>query len=841
MTPLLELDGVSRVYRTRRGLLGRASAVRAVDHVSLQVAPGHTLGIVGESGCGKSTTGRLALGLERPDDGTVRFRGAAMPPPGTPDWRAQRAHMQLVYQDPLGAMDRRLTVAAQVEEPLAIHRIGTPGERKDRVAALLRDVGLRPDQAARHPHALSGGQRQRAVLARALATDPALLVCDEPVSALDVSIQAQIVNMLTDIQAARGIAMLFISHDLKVVRQVSHEVAVMYLGRIVEQGDPDAILRRPGASLCAGAGFGHSGAGAAPPAAHRADRRPAQPGRPPGRLRLPPALRPGGGGLPRRGARTHDPIRRQAGRLPPRRRTRESGRVMRISRRAALGAALLPRFAIAQSDTRPAISVAVQKIANSGVLDLLREQSSNASERWGASILETPIARNQQGRLEGIPGLATAWRRIDAATVELDLREGVRLHNGDTLTADDVVFSFGPERMFGPDLPKDIPAVARRHFPALDRVEAVGKNKVRFVNRTPDLTLEGRISAGGSEIVSERAWRAAGSWQANRNLPVGTGPYRLVDFRPDSVLTLAAHDEYWGGRPPLRSLRFLEIPETASRIAALQSGEVQFATDIPPDQIAGIEKTPGLDVQGGLVLNHRILAFDKNSPPLSDPRVRLAMAHAIDGQAIVDALWAGRTRVPAGLQWEFYGNMFVAGWSVPGFDPARAQALLKEAGYRGEPIVYRARNDYYTAEIATAQILVEFWRAVGLNVKLEVKENWAQVLDKAGPRGLRDWSNSAVFDDPVSSIVNQHGPNGAQQTNGEWTNAEMNRLAPELESSTDPARRKAIFARMLQICEREDPAYIVLHQNAAFTARHKRLPWRAPPSFFLDFSPRNWG
>jgi peptide/nickel transport system ATP-binding protein len=245
MTPLLELAGVSRVYRSRRGLLGRATQVRAVDHVSLSVAPGRTLGIVGESGCGKSTTGRLALGLEKPDGGAVRFRGAPMPPPGAPEWRAQRAHMQLVYQDPLGAMDRRLTIAAQVEEPLAIHGIGTPSGRRDRVAALLHDVGLRPDQAARHPHELSGGQRQRAVLARALATDPVLLVADEPVSALDVSIQAQVVNMLTDIQAARGIAMVFISHDLKVVRQVSHEVAVMYLGRIVEQGGPDAIFADP--------------------------------------------------------------------------------------------------------------------------------------------------------------------------------------------------------------------------------------------------------------------------------------------------------------------------------------------------------------------------------------------------------------------------------------------------------------------------------------------------------------------------------------------------------------------------------------------------------------------
>ncbi len=239
---LLELEDVGRTYVQRRGWMGRSAAVRAVDGVSLSVEPGRTLGVVGESGCGKSTTGRLALGLEAPDAGVVRFAGSAMPPVGTAAWRKLRARMQLVPQDPLGALDRRLRVGSQIAEPLLIHGIG---DVEDRVAALLDDVGLRADQAARHPHALSGGQRQRVVLARALATSPDLLVCDEPVSALDVSIQAQIVNLLMELQSARNLAMVFISHDLRIVRQVSHEVAVMYLGRVIECGEPDAVFTDP--------------------------------------------------------------------------------------------------------------------------------------------------------------------------------------------------------------------------------------------------------------------------------------------------------------------------------------------------------------------------------------------------------------------------------------------------------------------------------------------------------------------------------------------------------------------------------------------------------------------
>jgi peptide/nickel transport system ATP-binding protein len=242
---LLTAEGLVRRYAMRRGMFGRSVGLRAVDGVSLTIERGRTLGLVGESGCGKSTTGRLVLGMETADEGSVAFEGRPMPPPGSAAWRALRARMQMVFQDPLGSLDRRLPIGAQVAEPLEIHGMGGKAERAARVELLLQEVGLRADQAGRYPHELSGGQRQRAVLARALSTSPALLVCDEPISALDVSIQAQVMNLLVDLQERFGMGMLFVSHDLRAVRQVSHRVAVMYLGRIVEEGEPDSVLHDP--------------------------------------------------------------------------------------------------------------------------------------------------------------------------------------------------------------------------------------------------------------------------------------------------------------------------------------------------------------------------------------------------------------------------------------------------------------------------------------------------------------------------------------------------------------------------------------------------------------------
>jgi oligopeptide transport system ATP-binding protein len=244
---LLEVRNLVKHFTVGGGLFGgQPGLVRAVDGVSFSIRRGETLGLVGESGCGKTTTGRCILQLERPTSGQVLFEGRDLTTLDGRALRAVRRRIQVIFQDPYSSLNPRMTVGEIIAEPLAVHGIVTTAAgRRDRVRDLLNRVGLLPQHGTRYPHQMSGGQRQRVGIARALAMEPTLIICDEPVSALDVSIQAQIINLLEDLQAEFGLTYLFIAHDLAVVRHISDRVAVMYLGKVVEMADRKTLYDEP--------------------------------------------------------------------------------------------------------------------------------------------------------------------------------------------------------------------------------------------------------------------------------------------------------------------------------------------------------------------------------------------------------------------------------------------------------------------------------------------------------------------------------------------------------------------------------------------------------------------
>jgi peptide/nickel transport system ATP-binding protein len=244
--PLVSIRNLKKEFPIKKGVLARqVGAVKAVNDVSFDVARGETLGVVGESGCGKTTTGRTILRLIEPTSGEIRFEGRDVRSMGTSELRALRREMQIIFQDPVSSLNPRMTVGAIIREGLTIHRLAEGAAADARVRQLLQEVGLRPEYANRYPHEFSGGQRQRIGIARALSVEPKFIVCDEPVSALDVSVQAQVINLLVDLQREHDLTYMFIAHDLSVVEHIADRVAVMYLGKVVELATAEDLYREP--------------------------------------------------------------------------------------------------------------------------------------------------------------------------------------------------------------------------------------------------------------------------------------------------------------------------------------------------------------------------------------------------------------------------------------------------------------------------------------------------------------------------------------------------------------------------------------------------------------------
>lgn len=459
-----------------------------------------------------------------------------------------------------------------------------------------------------------------------------------------------------------------------------------------------------------------------------------------------------------------------------------------------------------------------------------------ATRRIVPQIFDTLIAFEQTAEMALRPALAERWERVDEKTLRLFLRKGVTFHDGSPFTAEDVAFSLSPEHLLGPDMSGN--SSAMQTLDTIDRVEIVDSHTVVVHTKGDDALLEKRLASWCSEIVSKRAFEAAGSWDKWAAAPVGTGPYRLVSQSLDVDVVLAAHDAYWGGRPPFSGIEFRVIPELASRMNALAAGEVDFITDLSPDMFPEIEKHADLEVAGGAVQNIRFLAIDETGPILQKIGVRRALSLALDRKAFVEALWQDRLPIPNGFQFPSFGDGYIEDFPVLAYDPDLARELLRESGYNGETITYKLLNNYYPNQVAGAQVMVEMWRAVGINVEIQMMENFAQI--KTAPvHAIYDSSSTAIFPDHLAHAWREFGPNGTTPSKGLWENSEYFALGEKLKQAGDPQARRPMIRRMLEIIDRDDPSCIILHGSGQFYGKRKDVAWTPGQTLDLNFGPFN--
>lgn len=482
------------------------------------------------------------------------------------------------------------------------------------------------------------------------------------------------------------------------------------------------------------------------------------------------------------------------------------------------------------ADERPDINVAVT--LNPPRLDPMAE-NSNVNARVMKNVLETLIRTDSQNDGELVPGLAESWSRIDGRTVEFRIRQGVTCHNGEAFDANDVAFSLGATRFMGEEAPGW--AIAQQYLGGLEAVDIKDDHTVQIRFKDRDPLIELRFANWMSEMICQDAFIAAGSWESWVQSPVGTGPYKVAEVVHGDYIRLDANDTYWGGDVPANSVTFKVVPEMASRIAGLSTGEYDFITELTTDQFSVLQGNDDLNIAGGPIRNIRVIIFDENNPQLQDTRIRQALSHAIDRDLIVEAMFGGLVTVPNGMQMKIFGDLYIGDHEGTPYDPERAKALLEEAGYNGEEISYRYLQDYYTGEVDTAQILAEMWRQVGLNIKLELVENWGQIEDVVEGRGIFNWSNSAEYPDPLGQIYRLYGPDGWFQVNGSYESDEFNSLGEVLQNGETPARIEAMRA-MLEIYERTDPPGTYLHTLPMFYGVRSNIDWQATDTGFMDFS-----
>ena len=493
-----------------------------------------------------------------------------------------------------------------------------------------------------------------------------------------------------------------------------------------------------------------------------------------------------------------------------------------------------------QADSHRDFKVGVQKIPP--VMEPMRV-NSNVHMRILYNVGESLLKIDYQDNMKIVPGLAKSWKRIDDRTIEFKLREGVKFHDGEELTADDVAFTFGEERFFNE---KRGWVLAKMYLGHLKPPQVIDRYTVRISADRTDFLLEKRLASYMSEIISKKAFLAAKDWETwSRNI-ICTGPYKLTELKTGDYIRLEAFADYWGEKAPVDSITFKSIPEVASRIAGLKTGEYHIITEIPPDQLKTIDSYQGTSTVGGPIPNVRAVQIDTTNPVLGSREMRQALAMAVDRQLIVDSLYHGRATVPNGFQVKMSGDMWIEDFKGLSYDPKQARELIRKAGYKGETIHYRVQPDYYTLEVATAEILVEMWKAVGLDVKIEIKDNWAQVLKNDDSRHLVNMSHSAFYFDPEGLLWRRLGPKSPFRAKGIFGGeepfcivpAEFDQYGQKMLTTTDSRERRQAIRKMLEIVETEG-FQISLHTLPMFYGIRDEVDWKPYPAEYMDLTAAN--
>lgn len=505
-------------------------------------------------------------------------------------------------------------------------------------------------------------------------------------------------------------------------------------------------------------------------------------------------------------------------------------KLLRAGAFAVLAMALVPVQASARD-----LTIAVQKLPD--VLEPAME-NSNVHLRVMYSIFETLVKTDYRDGGALKPALATAWEIESPRSIVFTLREGVLFQNGEEMTAEDVAWAFSPERLTVKGGDDKATVVVKPFLGNVEGGEVIDRYTVRIRMKQDDALILQRFANYPAQIGSKKAFEAAGgSWTEWAKAPVGTGPYSVKDYVFGDRLVLEPFDGYWGDhKAAADSVTFVVVPEIATRIAGLRSGQFDIITEIGPDHIEELEQASGVGVTGGPILNIRGLIYDSTNDVLADPRVRQALNLAIDRQAIVDSLYGGMTEVTRGWQMDVFGAMYLDDRPKPEFNVDKAKALLQEAGYDGQEIVYRSQQGYYTNQGETAQILTAMWKKAGLNVRLDMVENWGQIYEDNAERHIFDGSFTAYYPDPVGQIWRRFGPNGSWVQRGIFANNEdFLELGRVLESNPDTEVRRDVFAQLLDNFD-QDPHGSTLHALTQFYGIRDGVNWTPYPTQYMNLT-----